>query len=358
MRILYRLFKVVAVVLVLFVVAAVVFYFWATSSTRQPGQYQGVFTASGNASAAKGQPVPLRTLKVATYNLGYLSGMTNNKPLARTDSLLKQHMQLVQGWLAQDTLQILALQEIDFEAHRSGYVDQSKALLKQPLAHAAWQVNWDKRYVPFPYWPVSTQFKKVVSGQAVLSSIPVLQQQRTVLAKPANNPFWYNAFYLDRLAQVVHLNTSPPLTIINVHLEAFDAPTRAIHVKRVLDLYQTHSANGPVLLMGDFNAPWPIKAAPVAWQDSVLNELKENLGLQEAAHAYHGRFDMAQWGTYSSGQPDRKIDHIFFDPALWLVQQAQVIKRVGAASDHRPFAATLTFKPALNALPLNPVPAP
>ena len=52
----------------------------------------------------------------------------------------------------------------------------------------AYAVNWDKRYVPFPYWPPVVHFGEMLSGQGVLSKFPILMNKKIVLQKPEENP--------------------------------------------------------------------------------------------------------------------------------------------------------------------------
>src|SRR5690625_7652311 len=91
------------------------------------------------------------------------------------------------------------------------------------------------------------------SGQAVLSRLPVLDHRRIVLEEPPN-PFWYNAFYLDRLAQIVILDANPRIALINVHLEAFHRETRERHARALVALVDTLAETHATLLVGDVHA--------------------------------------------------------------------------------------------------------
>ena len=66
------------------------------------------------------------------------------------------------------------------------------------------------------------------SGQAILSKFPVLEQDVYVLQKPQAATFYYNAFYLGSISAKNHYPTclQGSLTLLNVHLEAFDTETR------------------------------------------------------------------------------------------------------------------------------------
>ena len=57
--------------------------------------------------------------------------------------------------------------------------------------------------MPFPYGLPSVNFGKVVSGQSILSKYSLSDYSRIVLERVEDNPFYRDAFYLDRLVQVV-----------------------------------------------------------------------------------------------------------------------------------------------------------
>ena len=177
--------------------------------------------------AAEARDTRPDTLTVTTYNIGYLSGMTNNEPVVRPDSLLDAHLDRAVALLRAADPDLIAFQEIDYGAARSGYVQQLDTLARRlGYAAAAQAVNWDERYIPVPYGRPAVHFGRTVSGQAVLSRYPVRDHARRVLTRPDQ---WIgrDAFYLDRLAQVAHLDLGGrPLIVVNVHLEAFDQDTR------------------------------------------------------------------------------------------------------------------------------------
>lgn len=102
-------------------------------------------------------------------------------------------------------------------------------------------VNWDKKYVPFAYWPINTHFGSLVSGQVILSKYPIITSERVVLLGVEKALFYRDAFYLERLAQVAKvLIQSKEIVVINVHLEAFDRATRLLQFEEVLQLFNKY----------------------------------------------------------------------------------------------------------------------
>ncbi|PJF38621.1 MAG: endonuclease/exonuclease/phosphatase, partial [Phototrophicales bacterium] len=154
-------------------------YWWGGRAQLTEDQYVTTYSVSERSI------LDPDALVVLTYNLGWMSGMTNNLPIARTDSMYKSHLQQVKHILRQIDPHILGLQEVDFKSRRSRYWQQADSLsdaLHIPFRANA--VNWDKRYVPFPYWPPSLQFGAMLSGQSTLSQLPILDHKREVLPMP------------------------------------------------------------------------------------------------------------------------------------------------------------------------------
>jgi endonuclease/exonuclease/phosphatase family metal-dependent hydrolase len=277
------------------------------------------------------------TLTVATYNLGYLSGLTNQQAVVRDRALLDANQATAISALQSLNLDVLALQEVDFDAYRSFNLNQQYALSDAlALPFAALAVNWDKRYVPFPYWPPPVHYKAVTSGQAVLSRYPIRRNQRIVLERVPTNPFYYNALYLDRVAQVTEIDLSgQALMVINVHLEAFDGPTRRRQTTLVRQLAEQYAATMPVLLLGDFNSDLDRSEESAAGETPSVQILLDSPVLTSAVPI------QAQASTFPSDQPNYSLDYIFYTPATLAVRDWQVVQSAAQASDHLPVMAIL-----------------
>jgi endonuclease/exonuclease/phosphatase family metal-dependent hydrolase len=128
------------------------------------------------------------------------------------------------------------LQEVDINSSRSFFYNQVDSLGKYLNFHqGAYAVNWDKLYVPFPYFSLKYHFSKVYSGQAILSKMQIVSIELLVLDKLINAPFYYNSFYLDRILQINKVQIAKDtLILMNVHLEAFDRKRRELQAENVL----------------------------------------------------------------------------------------------------------------------------
>lgn len=273
--------------------------------------------------AAPPAPTP-DTLSVTTYNIGYLSGMTNNEPVVRSDSFLAANMQEGTNLLRAADSDLLGVQEIDYGAARSSYVHQLDTIARRldyPMAAQA--VNWDERYIPFPYGRPAVHFGRTLSGQSLLSRLPIRDHARQILSRP---PQWIgrDAFYLNRLAQVAIIDLgNRPLAVMNLHLEAFHMETREQQAREANALYDRLVAQGlPVLVLGDLNSVLPAarSSLPADLQhkftdDSTVAHLLDGTTLQPVFADSTYRSD-APPATFPADAPNRKIDHIFYPPAL------------------------------------------
>ncbi len=249
-----KFIKVIASILLIIIALFVLFYFWARQSVYSENDYSKIISYSQNSELIIDD-----TFSVITYNVGYLSGMTNNLPMERPMSLLDNNLNRAARLFKAYNPSIIAFQEIDFESQRTLYVNQLEQLAGLAnYKQGAEVVNWDKQYVPFPYWPIQHNFGSMLSGQAILSHTKISSNERIVMPKPQSNPFYYNDFYLDRLAQLVWFDTSKDsLLVINVHFEAWDSPTRELQAKIVLDIFNKYEQTNPIILLGDFNCTPP-----------------------------------------------------------------------------------------------------
>ena len=314
--------------------AVLAFYLWGTSGSYSRQRYAEIVVYGEESDR------PTDILTVATYNIGYLSGLTNNLAVARDRDLFDANLTTVLQAFAPLDVDILGLQEIDLDAKRSFRTNQAAELAAGlDFAAGAIAVNWDKNYVPFPYWPPSAHFGRVLSGQAVLSRFPIRSHDRVVLEKVADNPFFYNAFYLDRLVQVARVEIGDrPCVVMNVHLEAFDEPTRRSQTAVVRELWQRYAREFPTLLLGDFNSLPPSPERP----DPTVRILLAAADIEPA-------FDRAalsdtSLATFPSDAPEGKLDYIFYNPSRWELLSARVVAEAERASDHLPAIAKLRLK--------------
>ena len=329
--------KFVFLTIIIFVVG---FFFWGSSSTLDQDEYT-VISIKDSATT----PISNDTFSIVTYNIGYLSGMTNNKAISRSKQFFNANLSQSISLFKSISPDFIAFQEIDFDASRSYNVDQMEALATEnQYDYSSKAINWDKQYVPFPYWPVTQQFGKIVSGQAVLSRFPITKNTITPLIKPESNPFYYNAFYLDRLAQLTQVEIgNNTLFILNVHLEAFDAETRNKQIKTVLGIVHRYSEKFPIILCGDFNSTPPGATNP--WQDdNVIKTMLADFQLEMAINMEANKKSESSYYTFNSDAPERRIDYFFYNPKFIKILDARVLNEANQISDHLPVWMKFTLR--------------
>lgn len=322
-----KFLKYAFLVFMAFLFLTIGFYLWASSPNLSPDQYAEIYETKEVKPVSDDEEY-----RILTYNIGYLSGMTNNLPIAKPRSLFENNMELVLKNLRRIDADLLAFQEIDYDSDRSFNIDQHAAIGKLGYRYSAKTVNWDKRYVPFPYYPFSMHFGKIVSGQSILSKYPIVEQERIELERNQDNPFYYDSFYLDRLAQVVKIRIDGHnLVLIHVHLEAFDQATRILQIERLRSIYAKYCYEFPTLMLGDFNSD-------PRYENAGITRLEELIKTESAA------FDRAEIkNTYNSREPTERLDYIFYNTDFIKEVSAEIVEEFEEASDHLPVLLTFKF---------------
>ncbi|MGJ8745780.1 endonuclease/exonuclease/phosphatase family protein [Polaribacter sp.] len=321
LKIVFRFFLVL-------IIAVVVFFYWASSSTLNEKEYE-VLSVFENENA----PINDSIFSIVTYNIGYLSGMTNNLPVPKPKELFDINLQKVLTQTKKLQADIIAFQEIDYNASRSYFVNQQNKIAELGFKYAAQAVNWDKTYIPFPYWPPTMHFGKVVSGQSIISKYPLKEHERIVLERVAGTPFYRDAFYLERLAQVVKVTLNKQeVVLINIHLEAFDASTRKNQFEEVLAIFNTYKKTYPTILLGDFNASASNK-------DAIVQKM---FAMQDVGNAAFNAKNPAN--TFDTKSPFERIDYIFYTKNSIEYISGKVLSEFGEASDHLPVEMSFKLK--------------
>jgi endonuclease/exonuclease/phosphatase family metal-dependent hydrolase len=321
-----HLFKFLFSFLVIFALAAVAFYYWA-SSTNHPVEDYSQLIENKYPKAISNDSIH----SLITYNIGYLSGMTNNRAVDKTKELFDDNLKRVYNQLEKYNPDFIFFQEIDYHSNRSYYVNQQEELQKLGFNYVFQAVNWDVNYLPFPYFPPSAHFGEIYSGQSIFSKYPLANPERNVLERVADNPFYRDAFYLDRLAQVSKtIINGKTIVLINLHLEAYDRATRGKQTDHIVELYSKYKDQFPVLLAGDFNSD-------IVFENATIKRIFDIPGIGSAQF-----FKENKDKTYPSANPQVRLDYIFFNTQFIEVLNSETLTSFGESSDHLP--VLLQFK--------------
>lgn len=290
-------------------------------------------------------------VRIVTWNVGYAYGPQNNQGRVLARDAVERNLAVIGGTLAALAPDIVLLQEVDFDAARTFGIDQLARIAEATgLPHAAWAITWNQRYIAWPYWPPRQQFGRIVSGQAVLSRFPIRAHDVHRFPKPAANAFWYNWFYLDRVAQTITMDLGGrTAALLHLHLEAFDNNAQLQQAEWVLghfaDTFDHLSPPDPHILWiaGDLNSVSNVRTdtglTPEQRQSVVDSEGKALPYFLDNSFPY--LFQNAETSaqlTFPSWEPLYKIDHI-----LYATSQVRLIgtgqPQPTTASDHLPLWA-------------------
>lgn len=320
-------------------------FIWGPGPLPKPGRYEHPIHVYGN-------PAPTTSadrIRVMTYNLGYGYGLGSDglDYHPKTHEEIGKAIREMGEVIRTDNIDIVLIQEIDFQSKKSGDLNQLKLLAELTgLSYSAEAVVWNANYVPFPYWPPSYHFGRVLSGGAVLSRFPIVDNQVTLLKKPDENPGYYNRFYLYRFHQVVGIAVNgETLYVVNNHLEAYRTANRMEHAHSLVNIVnELGKSKNVVLVGGDMNA-LPCNAAQVSdFIDNSGDDYSGDLtmeiigmmkGFRELASHEEYANNRKIWHTFPADAPNRRLDYIFVN-TRYTITNGHVPRKYGSLSDHLP----------------------
>ena len=125
MKLLATLLKIGGITLGVVILAVVIFYFWASSNGYPRDKYAEIIDYPSSAATNKDE------FTLITYNIGYLSGSTNNKAVSRERKLFDDNLKTVVDALKPLNADFIGFQEIDLGSKRSFKVNQVSELAEQ-----------------------------------------------------------------------------------------------------------------------------------------------------------------------------------------------------------------------------------
>ena len=352
-------FKLLSSALALFLAAFSFLLYWGPGHLPEPGEYpQSIHAYDMSGYDASADTSRTDSIRVMSYNIAYGFGMGSDGTgyMPKTADQIEANVRGMADRIREDGAEVVLIQEIDFDADRSGNMDQLKMLAELTgLSYGAEAVSWDANYVPFPYWPFSYHFGRTKSGGAILSRYPIVENRVMILNKPAENAWYYNRFYLYRFHQaagiVVNRDT---FYVVNNHLEAFSAANRMEHAQSLAGYVDVLSQKHPILAIGgDMNA-LPVGSVKVSdfnddsgddyTGDQTMEILTSINGFTEIARGADASDVNPEWYTFPTTVPNRRLDYIFVNNRFTFSAPG-VVQAAGELSDHLPVGVTIRFLP-------------
>lgn len=238
----------------------------------------------GNASNAQQNSTKNKTIRVLTFNI--LHGATTKGDF---------DLDKIASVIIETNPDFVALQEVDFKTNRARNYD------------LATELGWRTKMTSL--FGKAMNFDGGGYGEGVLTKMPIIASRNVPLPhSPNNEP-------RAALEVTVELESGDTICFIGTHLEhQKDNPDRVNQTKEINRVFLTNKY--PTILAGDLNdtpGSEAIKILKEFWTDSSEDNPEF---------------------TFSSSNPNRKIDYIFYWPInQWKVIETKVICDT-IASDH------------------------
>jgi endonuclease/exonuclease/phosphatase family metal-dependent hydrolase len=235
------------------------------------------------------------TIRVMTYNIHHGRGMDGEVDLGRIAKLIREQ-----------EVDLVALQEVDKGTQRTDGIDIAAELARLTGMHFVFAKNID--------------FQGGEYGNAILSRQPILSStnRHYKMLRPGEQR--------GLLSATIGFG-GRVITFASTHLDFRPDPAERISNMGEIEEFVSAAGKNPVVIAGDFND------VPGG---TVHRRMKETFtDVWEAGGTGDGF-------TYSSEEPDKRIDYIYLFPKTsWRVKSANV--PTSTASDHLPLVAEATL---------------
>lgn len=250
--------KTIGIVLLAVVILAGGLIGYLTITEFRPASVQDAAQTAGQTSATLRAGESIRVL---TFNTGYAgldksqdffmdggSGVSPTGGRAKVEENLAGILVAIQ----EANAQIVLLQEVDQSSVRTNRIDETAYYQQNTGLNAAYAVNYQCGFVPFPLPPIGA----VKSGVLTLSAYQPAQAQRQSLPVPFKWPI--RVANLKRCLLVERIpvaDSGRELVLINLHLEAYDdGEGKVAQTRQLLDfIHQEYEKGNYVIAGGDFN---------------------------------------------------------------------------------------------------------
>lgn len=283
-----------------------IFFMWSTSSNYSKEDFDKTTTLNETKNTDKDS-----IHSIVTYNIRHLASYSSEVSDMNTDKNLK----VASGLLKDIDADIICFQDIDFDSKRTNNINQVNEITKLGYDYIHESVNLDKKYILTPF---SKPTGKVIAGQAVLSKYPIKHNERVLLTKNNEKPFYKRVFSMERIAQITKIVINgKEVIIINTHLDDANKKIRSKQTDEIINLYKKYSKDFPTILTGDFNSS-------ITKEDAAIHKIFNVEGIGFSKY--------------------RKIDHIFFSKNTIQIIDSKVLNEFDKVSNHIPILMRFTLR--------------
>lgn len=246
-------------------------------------------------------------LRIGAYNIAHGRGgkLGESNWTSTTRKEGEVHLQKIITQIKASKLDVLVLNEVDFDANWSGGYNQAQFIAEQTgFPHLACLANID---IDLPFFDL--QF-----GNAILSKLP-LEGIESIELPPVKRWEPLLAGKKNALEATINWN-GKPITFVAIHIETRSQETRLQSVEVLSERIQ--KTDTPFVLLGDFNSQ------RINTGTSAVDFLLEK-------QAFTTDVDSESWKTFPSESPDRGIDWILVNDPIE-IRNTQVVS--SNLSDH------------------------
>lgn len=307
-------------------------------------------------------------LRIMTWNIKYGGGRIDffydghgDRILMKASEVLT-HLEALARVIEAVDPDVLCIQEIDRNAHRSAMIDQIRWLLDHThLCHAAYASQWRADLVP------SKSLGRVDGGVAILSRFPVQQAKRVALPLIDDQDSLTQYFFLRRCVLTTRIalpGRQDGVRVLCTHTSAFTAgQSKRAQISWLEAMMNRLDAgeDAPLILGGDLNVLPPGASQVCDFAD--LGEVDESFRaaatyegqgewLRPMYERYHPAVELDQYlaneqaffshSTVSSAFWTRKLDYLFAN-RTWRAGSVQTLQSpehggfdTMSCSDHAP----------------------
>ena len=331
---------------------AVIFaaFFWSSYGVLSSGHYtKQKFWTQDNL----GYKPDLRTgdqLTVMSWNIAFAhgDGSEGTNYAKKSEKEYSKHLELLAEVIIKYDVDMIIMQEVDFNADRTYGVNQAQTLAAYTkMPDTAPALTWKVKYLPFPgnIYDRYDHFGHMESGGTILSKYRLENNENYLMPNPKENSWIYNVFYPSRYIQTVEtFVVNRQSKLFNLHLEAFRIKNRTKQMEQLMGLINEHK---PIIVAGDFNSFDTTKVEQTVYgSDDYTGDMSFRnfqIGLPEN-YTEALEQDSVFLNTFPAKRPNRRLDYIFYDKNRLKLLEANVIQDLADVSDHLPVIAKFVVR--------------